>query len=60
MKAVVLPKLLRLVTSGVFDPSVVLTQQIPMSSAIEAYKEFDKRTEGGVKVELQPSLVLSS
>ena len=31
-----------------------LTRQEPLLGAIDAYKEFDKRSPGWVKVELQP------
>ena len=48
------PMLINLVRSGVIDPTLVLTQQEPMASAIDAYKVFDKRTPGWIKVELTP------
>ena len=48
------PMLINLVRSGVIDPTLVLTQQEPMSSVIDAYKVFDKRTPGWIKVELTP------
>jgi threonine dehydrogenase-like Zn-dependent dehydrogenase len=49
-----IPRLLDLVASGTFDPAQVLTQVEPMSDVIEAYKAFDKREEGWIKVELKP------
>ncbi|MBV9443149.1 MAG: zinc-binding dehydrogenase, partial [Acidobacteriaceae bacterium] len=49
-----LPKLVDLVRSGTIDPSKVLTQVEPMMDAIEAYKAFDKRQAGWIKVELLP------
>ncbi len=49
-----IPRLLDLVRSGTVDPSDVLTQVEPMEDVIEAYKLFDKRTPGWVKVMLQP------
>ncbi|HEV2987782.1 MAG TPA: zinc-dependent alcohol dehydrogenase [Candidatus Angelobacter sp.] len=49
-----IPKLLELVRSGVVDPTEVLTQVEPMEDVIEAYKQFDKRTPGWVKVMLEP------
>ena len=49
-----LPLLLDMVRNGTIDPAQLLTRQEPLMSAIEAYKEFDKRSPGWVKVELQP------
>jgi threonine dehydrogenase-like Zn-dependent dehydrogenase len=51
-----LPKLVELVRSGAVDPSKLLTQHEPMSNAIDAYKEFDRREPGWVKVELRPQV----
>ena len=36
------------------DPTQVLTQTEPLADAIEAYKAFDRRESGWVKVELRP------
>ncbi|MFO1241751.1 MAG: zinc-dependent alcohol dehydrogenase [Rickettsiales bacterium] len=47
-------KLMELVASGAIDPTVVLTKQRPLASAIEAFEAFDQREEGWVKVELEP------
>jgi threonine dehydrogenase-like Zn-dependent dehydrogenase len=47
-----LPDLLELVQSGVVDPSALLTKQEPLPSAIDAYRAFDKRQPGWLKVEL--------
>jgi threonine dehydrogenase-like Zn-dependent dehydrogenase len=44
-----------LVTSGAVDPSKVLTQTEPLTDAIEAYKSFDRRQPGWIKVELKPA-----
>jgi threonine dehydrogenase-like Zn-dependent dehydrogenase len=49
-----IPKLLELVLSDVVHPARVLTQVEPMTDVIEAYKQFDRRTPGWVKVMLQP------
>jgi threonine dehydrogenase-like Zn-dependent dehydrogenase len=49
-----LPHLVDLVASGVIDPARVLTQAEPLVDAIEAYKAFDRRESGWVKVELKP------
>ena len=51
-----IPKLLELVRSGAVDPTEVLTQVEPMDDVIEAYKQFDKRTPGWIKVMLEPSV----
>ena len=50
-----IPKLVGLVATGALDPAGVITQQEPVVSAIEAYKEFDRRRPGWMKVELQPA-----
>jgi threonine dehydrogenase-like Zn-dependent dehydrogenase len=52
-----IPILVQLVASGAVDPTKVLTQVAPLTSAIEAYKAFDERLPGWVKVELEPALV---
>jgi threonine dehydrogenase-like Zn-dependent dehydrogenase len=51
-----IPKLVNLVRSRVVDPDVVLTHREPLTDVIEAYKTFDKRQPGWVKVELLPKL----
>jgi threonine dehydrogenase-like Zn-dependent dehydrogenase len=49
-----IPQLLELVRAGAVDPTRVLTQVEPMTDVIQAYKLFDKRTPGWVKVMLEP------
>lgn len=49
-----IPELVELVESGVVDPAEILTQTEPLADAIEAYKAFDRRESGWVKVELKP------
>jgi threonine dehydrogenase-like Zn-dependent dehydrogenase len=49
-----IPRLLELVRSGTVDPAEVLTQVEPMTDVIEAYKQFDRRSPGWIKVMLQP------
>jgi threonine dehydrogenase-like Zn-dependent dehydrogenase len=49
-----IPHLLNLVKSGTLDPLKFITKQEPLTSAIEAYKEFDRRESGWLKVELEP------
>ncbi|ACC73862.1 zinc-dependent alcohol dehydrogenase [Paraburkholderia phymatum] len=48
------PKLVELVRNGSFDPLAVLTQREPITNAIEAYRAFDKREPGWIKVKLEP------
>ena len=48
-----IPELLELVRSDAFDPAQVLTQIEPVTSAIDAYKAFDQRQPGWIKVELK-------
>lgn len=48
------PHLVDLVRVGGIDPTEILSQVEPVASAIEAYKAFDKRQPGWLKVELIP------
>lgn len=50
-----IPYLLELVRSGAVDPLKFLTQEEIMGDAIAAYRAFDKREAGWVKVELMPA-----
>jgi threonine dehydrogenase-like Zn-dependent dehydrogenase len=50
-----IPKLVNMVRSGVIDPTQVLTQREPLTSAIDAYKQFDRRMPGWIKVKLEPA-----
>jgi len=49
-----IPKLIARVASGETDPAVVLSHVEPMRDAIEAYRQFDLRRPGWIKVELKP------
>lgn len=49
------PKLVNLAKNGTINPEKVLTQVEPVISAIDAYKAFDKRAAGWIKVELKPA-----
>src|SRR5436190_1479341 len=51
-----IPFLAQLVKSGVVDPEKVLTQSEPLLDAIEAYKQFDLRKPGWIKVKLEPAV----
>jgi threonine dehydrogenase-like Zn-dependent dehydrogenase len=44
-----------LVRTGAIDPVTVLSKVEPMTQVIEAYKAFDKREPGWLKVELKPA-----
>lgn len=49
-----IPKLLRMVQSGMVDPLEFITKVEPLTDVIEAYKAFDARRPGWLKVELRP------
>ena len=51
-----IPTLVDMVRNGTIDPTMILTHVEPFSSAIEAYKAFDERLAGWMKVELVPEL----
>jgi threonine dehydrogenase-like Zn-dependent dehydrogenase len=51
-----IPPLVDMVRSGEVDPKQILTQVEPMTSVIDAYKAFDTRQPGWVKVELVPGV----
>jgi threonine dehydrogenase-like Zn-dependent dehydrogenase len=50
-----IPELLELTASGVIDPATILTEQLPMGDVIEAYREFDRREAGWLKVAFSPA-----
>jgi threonine dehydrogenase-like Zn-dependent dehydrogenase len=49
-----IPNLIELVRNGTLLPSEILTQVEPLTSVIEAYKAFDRREPGWIKVKLEP------
>jgi threonine dehydrogenase-like Zn-dependent dehydrogenase len=51
-----IPSLVDMVRSGAIDPAQILTQVQPLTSVIDAYKAFDRRQAGWVKVELVPGV----
>ena len=51
-----IPKLVEMARTGSINPAQILTQMQPLTSVIDAYRAFDKREEGWVKVELIPSM----
>ncbi len=52
-----LPMLVNLVRGGVVKPERILTKIEPLTNVIEAYKAFDERQPGWMKVELEPALI---
>jgi threonine dehydrogenase-like Zn-dependent dehydrogenase len=52
-----LPMLVNLVRSGVVDPEKILTKIEPLTYVIDAYKAFDERQPGWMKVGLEPALI---
>jgi threonine dehydrogenase-like Zn-dependent dehydrogenase len=49
-----LPHLVELVTNGTVDPAYLITEEEPMTDIIEAYREFDHREPGWLKVAVKP------
>jgi threonine dehydrogenase-like Zn-dependent dehydrogenase len=49
-----IPKLLELVRMGAIEPTKILTHTGPLTGAIEAYQNFDRREPGWIKVMLEP------
>ncbi len=49
-----IPMLIDLVAGGAIDPSRILTQEEPLTAVLDAYKKFDERQPGWIKVELVP------
>lgn len=50
----IIPILVDLVACGVSDPAQVLTQTKPVDDVLAAYRTFDRREPGWVKVALAP------
>jgi threonine dehydrogenase-like Zn-dependent dehydrogenase len=55
-----IPELLEMVVAGTVDPTEILTQQEPMTDALEAYESFDRRESGWVKVMLVPAAEMAA
>lgn len=49
-----IPLLLQKIQMGVVNPTEILTQKEPLQNIVEAYKQFDTRQPGWVKVALKP------
>jgi threonine dehydrogenase-like Zn-dependent dehydrogenase len=47
-----IPELVGYVREGLIDPTQVLTQEEPLESVIDAYRNFDLRATGWTKVAL--------
>ncbi|OQW37260.1 MAG: glutathione-dependent formaldehyde dehydrogenase [Nitrospira sp. SG-bin1] len=54
-----IPIVIELVRSGTVDPADVLTQVEPLSAALDAYRAFDSRQPGWIKVELKPDVSMA-
>ncbi len=52
-----IPGLINLVAQHLIDPTVILTENEPLTDAITAYKAFDERETGWIKVRLEPSTI---
>src|SRR5262249_8511253 len=50
-----LPLLVEMVRTGAVRPEVVLTEREPLTDVIAAYRAFDTRRPGWIKVELLPA-----
>jgi threonine dehydrogenase-like Zn-dependent dehydrogenase len=50
-----IPTLLGYVASGEVDPSAILTVETAATDAVEAYRQFDQRRPGWLKVALEPA-----
>jgi threonine dehydrogenase-like Zn-dependent dehydrogenase len=51
-----IPRLIEYVMAGAVDPLQVLTRREPLRCVFDAYRGFDTRTPGWVKVELRPAV----
>jgi threonine dehydrogenase-like Zn-dependent dehydrogenase len=49
------PKLVELVRTGAIDPVAILSKIEPIHAAVDAYRAFDRREPGWLKVELKPA-----
>ena len=49
-----LPHRIDLVRSGIMHPEQFFTQKVPVASAIDAYRYFDRHEHGWLKVKLEP------
>jgi threonine dehydrogenase-like Zn-dependent dehydrogenase len=50
-----IPDLVTMTANGTLDPAAVLTVQVPMTDVLNAYREFDRRDAGWLKVAFTPA-----
>jgi threonine dehydrogenase-like Zn-dependent dehydrogenase len=55
-----IPRLIDLVANDTVDPEQILTQIGPLSAAVDAYKAFDTRQPGWMKVKLEAEPAMAS
>ncbi len=55
-----IPRLVELVQGRAVDPAQILTHSAPLMSALDAYRQFDKRQEGWIKVMLDTAAVAAA
>ena len=55
-----IPRLIEFVQGRAVDPAKILTHSAPLMSALDAYKQFDKRQEGWIKVMLDTAAVAAA
>ncbi|WP_158737420.1 zinc-dependent alcohol dehydrogenase [Alteribacillus sp. YIM 98480] len=49
-----MPKLYEMIENKEFDPTDIITHKMPLAEADEAYRIFDKKEDGNIKVVLKP------
>jgi threonine dehydrogenase-like Zn-dependent dehydrogenase len=49
------PKLLQLIEDGKIDPSYIITHEIPLSEAADAYQVFNEKKDNCIKIVLDPT-----
>ncbi|MNW17161.1 hypothetical protein D3C71_2162440 [compost metagenome] len=49
-----MPKLFEMITAGEFDPTEIITHQVPLDQASNAYKTFYEHEDECIKVILKP------
>lgn len=54
-----IPQLIRMTRNRTVEPLSVLTKLEPLTNAIDAYKAFDQRQAGWMKVELKPAAAVA-
>lgn len=49
-----MPKLFDMIVNGEFDPTEIVTHRVPLDQASDAYKIFNDKEDGCIKVVLKP------